>query len=89
MQVFQKLKKLKGRSLAELRVRGAQSLSAHLERRSLSPQSRVPADAEFRNFFQSLQAGHNLWSAESFLEHFRRRSAPAFFPSFSDQVKTV
>jgi uncharacterized heparinase superfamily protein len=46
-EAINKLKKLRGRSLDELRVRGAQALASFTERRGFSAQARVPNDAEF------------------------------------------
>ncbi|MBA3806301.1 MAG: hypothetical protein H0X14_11390, partial [Acidobacteria bacterium] len=45
--VLKKLGKLRGRSLAELRQRGAQFLAASGERYGVSSRARLPADAEF------------------------------------------
>jgi hypothetical protein len=44
---LKKLKKLRGRSLEELRARTAQTLAACAERRGLSAQARLPGDASF------------------------------------------
>ncbi|MDQ3907415.1 MAG: hypothetical protein M3268_03630, partial [Acidobacteriota bacterium] len=46
-EALNKLKKLRGRGLDELRVRGAQAVAAFAERRGLSAQSRLPSDEEF------------------------------------------
>lgn len=92
--VWTKLKKLRGRSLDELRVRGAQSVAAFTERRGWSSQSRLPTDAEFFKLFDgelssALQhaAGATV-AAERLLAHFRTRRAPLFFPSFDDAAAT-
>ncbi|HEX8688180.1 MAG TPA: hypothetical protein VF654_16830, partial [Pyrinomonadaceae bacterium] len=45
--VLNKLRKLKGRSARELRVRGAQALAARAERAGLSRLARVPSDEAF------------------------------------------
>jgi hypothetical protein len=84
-----KLKKLKGRSRAELRVRGAQALSVYAERSGLSSQVKVKSD---KGLFQLLDAAHfssSTLSAESVLEHFRRRTSPRFFAAFSDRAETI
>ncbi len=83
--LLDKLKKLRGRSLDELRVRGAQRLAAGAERRGWSEQSRLPDD---RAFFQLLE-GAAAATAADLLAHFRARSAPSFFASFSDREGTV
>ncbi|HEX5707285.1 MAG TPA: hypothetical protein VFX96_08315, partial [Pyrinomonadaceae bacterium] len=100
-EAFKKLKSLRGRSLDELRVRGAQALAARAERRGLSRQARIPTDAEFLKLldteflktldadsFKSLNAGSsNL--ADVLLEHFRRRASHNFFASFADTQATL
>ncbi|HYP01183.1 MAG TPA: heparinase II/III family protein, partial [Pyrinomonadaceae bacterium] len=85
---IKKLKKLRGVGLEELRVRGAQGLSARAERLRLSSQTRVPADARF---FKLLDAGRMNLSPptpENVLEHFRTRRAPCFFAAFDDEAAT-
>jgi len=78
---LKKLRKLKGRSLDELRVRAAQALAARAERLGLG--ARLPSDAELLR----LAAGAGAADAAELLEHFRR--APrAFFASFQDPQAT-
>jgi hypothetical protein len=84
-----KLKKLKGRSRAELRVRGAQALFVYAERYGLSPQVRVPSDAKLFELLDTACFSSSSLSAESVLEHFRRRTSPGFFAAFSDKEETV
>ena len=82
--VLKKLKKLKGRSADELRVRGAQALAAAAERAGFSKLSRLPSDEAF---LRTLNAqGIELRSAEAWLEHFRTRSAARFFKGFDDEA---
>src|SRR4051812_10765792 len=84
--VLKKLKKLKGRSAGELRVRGAQTLAAAAERAGLSKLSRLPEDEAF---LRTLGAGVvEFKSAEAWLEHFRTRRAPRFFAGFDDEDLT-
>ncbi|HEX8475838.1 MAG TPA: alginate lyase family protein [Pyrinomonadaceae bacterium] len=93
-RMWSKLKKLRGRSLDEVRVRGRQSAAAFAERRSWSSQTRVPSDAEFFKLFDgelssALQhAASETAAAAQLLAHFRTRHAPVFFPSFDDVEKT-
>src|SRR5256885_2003738 len=89
VEVLKKLKKLRGRSFDELRVRGAQALAARSERRGLSAQTRGPGDAAlFCRLVASRLQGAQL-SAESLLEHFRARTSPHFFASFMNRAETL
>ncbi len=76
--MLNKLKKLKGRSINEIRVRVKQKASALAEKNGLSKDSRLPSDAEFAR----------LLNQKITLEHFRTRSAPKFFKAFQDEEKT-
>jgi hypothetical protein len=83
------LKKIKGRSPDELRVRLGQALAAYGERAGWSSQARLPCDeALFRMLDASRISGRTL-SAESLLAHFRTRTVPRFFAAFDNQEKTV
>jgi hypothetical protein len=84
--VLKKLGKLKGRSLDELRVRGAQALAAASERAGLSALVRLPDDADFFRLLEP--AACTAKNAEAWLEHFRRRAAPRFFAAFDDEGAT-
>jgi hypothetical protein len=86
--VLKKIGKLKGRGLAELRVRGAQVLAARVERAGLSSLARVPSDAGFFRLLDSSRAGRELKSAEAWLEHFRTGRAPRFFAGFDEEQTT-
>lgn len=88
-KVLTKLKKLKGRSAAELRVRGAQALSAYAERSGLSSEVRLPSDAAFFKLLDASCFSSSPLSAAGLLEHFRSRTSPAFFASFADREETV
>ena len=85
---LKKLKKLRGRGLEELRVRGGQALSASAERAGLSEQARIPSDS---NFFKLIHPpdGGGAWAAARLLAHFRARTSPAFFASFADPAQTL
>lgn len=86
--VFNKLKKLKGRSLDELRVRGSQKLSALAEKRKLTKQTQLPSDEEFYNLLDNRIINISNLTHEKFLEHFFTRTSPNFFKSFHDAEKT-
>src|SRR5947209_6687989 len=82
-KVLSKLRKLRGRSAAELRVRGAQAWHVQTERLGLSAQTRLVND---QNFFRLLDAAHIKLtdnSAADLLAHFRTRSGPRFFAAFA------
>lgn len=88
-KVLTKLRKLKGRSATELRVRGAQALATYAERSGLSRQARVPSDAGLLRLLDASQFSSATLSARSLLEHFRSRTRPRFFASFADRDETV
>ena len=89
MKRLKKLKSLKGRGLAEFRVRGAQALAACAERVGLSAQARVPSDEAFFKLLDDEQRGSSLRSAAELLEHFRGRATPRFFASFAHEEETL
>lgn len=83
---WEKLRKLKGRGPDELRERGVQKLSALLERRGLSSQTRVPSDGAF---FKLLKLdGEGGASAVELAKRFRSRTSPRFFASLDDRDAT-
>jgi hypothetical protein len=86
--MLHKLRKLRGRGMTELRVRGAQALSARAERAGLSSQSRVPTDQAFFRLLAPEHFNHATPTAESLLAHFRARSVPRFFAAFDDPSAT-
>lgn len=88
-QLLRRLNKLKGRSLAELRVRGAQAVFAHAERRGLSTQSRLPTDEALLKLLDTARLAPAAGSAENLLEHFRSRTSTKFFASFDEPHVTL
>ena len=86
---LKKLVKLKGRSLDELRTRGAQALKAQAERHGLSALARVPSDEAFFKLLDQTRAGASKLSAEHLLEHFRTRTRPCFFAAFTNREETL
>ncbi len=86
--IFKKLGKLKGRSLAELRVRGLQAASALAERGGLSPLARVPDDVAFFRLFDPARIPGGALSAETLLAHFRTRTTPRFCAAFAEPAAT-
>jgi hypothetical protein len=90
------LRKLKGRSLDELRVRGVQAAACLAERAGLSADARLPADAAFLRLLDASQFGSGNsngapLASESLLTHFRSRPSHAFFAAFNapDETRAV
>lgn len=81
-----KFKKLKGRSWAEIRIRGEQAFSAYAEQMGLS--GKMPTDEEFDGVFLESEPGGEPPTAENLFEAFRRNSQTAFFQSFKDAAET-
>ncbi|HZH91989.1 MAG TPA: alginate lyase family protein [Pyrinomonadaceae bacterium] len=83
------LRKLKGRSLTELRVRGGQAAACLAERSGVSPQARLPTDAAFLRLFDPALYGKGAGaSAAGLLEHFRARPTANFFAAFDAPAET-
>jgi hypothetical protein len=82
---FNKLNKLRGRSLDELYVRSAQALSIHTEKYGLSKHARIPTD---QSFFKLINSTQTL-TPENLLENFQSISSRRFFPSFSNKNETI
>jgi hypothetical protein len=84
-RALKKLGKLKGRSLDELRVRGAQALAARAERLGIG--ARLPTDAGLARLLHPAPLGPEQTDAEGLLAHFR--DAPrAFFGAFDEPGRT-
>jgi hypothetical protein len=75
---------LKGRSLKELRERGAQAARACAEQSGLSALARIPGDAPFFSLIDATQLDAATISAENLLDHLRTRRQPRFFPGFDE-----
>src|SRR5256885_961365 len=86
--LLSKLRKLKGRSAAELRVRGAQALHAQAERAGLSAQQRLTSDQAFFRLLDRTHVGRAPLSAAHLLTHFRTRQTHAFFVAFNEPATT-
>jgi hypothetical protein len=89
MKVSATLKRLKGRSVKELRVRGAQALSAYAERLGLDGRARLPSDKALFSLMDMARFRHAQLTPESLLDHFRTRTSPRFFASFADKERTT
>jgi len=88
ISILHKLKKLRGRNLDELRVRGAQAAHAFAERRGWSEQARVPSDAAMLRLIDAAQPGGGIVTADSLLAHFHARPSK-FFAGFDDKEGTT
>jgi hypothetical protein len=82
------LRKFRGRSLDEFRVRGTQILNRFAERHHWS-RSDVPNDRAFFKLLESALLQKSDFSAEGLLAHFRKRTSPRFFAAFEDPEATV
>lgn len=81
-----KLKKLKGRSLAEFKERGRQSANIFAERYGISSQIKLPPEG---SFFQKFALPEKAISAESLFRHFRERKNENFYASFDNPEATI
>jgi hypothetical protein len=86
---LKKLKKLRGRSLREMRVRARQALAAYSERRGWSENARLPETESFLKRINAAAIESGAVTAEALLEHFRTRSAPRFFASLDEPEETA
>lgn len=87
------LRKLKGRSLQELRVRGGQAAACLAERAGLSIDARVPDDAALFALLDASRLGGDSsggarLTSESLHADFRSRASHAFFAAFNAPDET-
>ena len=81
------LRKARGRSVAELRVRCGQVLSALAERHGWSSLSRLPEDHQLLIGSQ-VNGSTSSVDAEALLKNFCTRTSPKFFAAFNDSAGT-
>lgn len=86
IEVLKKSRKLRGRSLRELRVRAAQMMAAYAERYARA--ALLPDTGALWKLMDARLMGSDSPTAESLWAHFRGRSAPRFF-AFADPERTV
>jgi uncharacterized heparinase superfamily protein len=79
-----KLHKLRQVGLDELRVRGSQAFAAFAERQNWSSRSRLISDDELLRLFNG-----GPRSISDLYTHFRERTRPKFFASFTDPQATI
>ena len=81
--ILQRLTKLKGRSIAELRERLGQALAAELEHRGFASTVGVPSDHALRALLDPAHIGEGR-DAKGVRAHFASRSSPPFFAGVRD-----
>ncbi|HEV2915226.1 MAG TPA: alginate lyase family protein [Pyrinomonadaceae bacterium] len=86
---LKKLKKLRGRNIHELRVRGAQLLAKRAEKYGLSGLARIPSDGALFRLIDGRKVDLSALSAESLLDYFRNRTSPLFFHGLRNRDETV
>jgi uncharacterized heparinase superfamily protein len=79
-----KLHKLRQVGFDELRVRGSQAFAAFAERQNWSSRSRLISDDALLRLFDG-----DLKSTSDLHTHFRERTSPKFFASFTDPQATI
>ncbi len=82
-----KIKKIKGRSWAEIRARGEQAISARTEQIGLS--GKLPSDEEFARLLDVSFLGTGKIEPEKLFEQFFAESEYTFFPAFRQKEKTL
>jgi hypothetical protein len=83
------LRQLKGRTAAELRLRGVQALNARLERLGLSSHVGEATDETFLRRLDAEQRPHGRSTAGDLLTRFRARQSPRFFAGVDNRALTV
>lgn len=81
------LKKLKGRSLKEIRTRGEQAVSVYSEKIGFG--GKIPTDKEFFTLIDTKFFGSETVDAELLFEAFYRSGKSSFFQSFAQKDKTL
>lgn len=84
--MLEKLKKIKGRNLAELKERGLQGANVFAERVGASSQTKLPSDEKLLEKFNLIE---KIVTIESLLKHFRSRDSVKFYSSFDDSQATI
>jgi uncharacterized heparinase superfamily protein len=90
-RIPERLRKLKGKSLDELRVRCTQAARARLERVGLSRETREPSDRAFTHLLDSPGVTGKLADADQLLQSFRQHELPLgrVFPGLADPTRTA
>ena len=90
-RIPERLRKLKGKSLDELRVRCAQAARARLERAGLSRETREPSDRAFTHLLDASVIIGKRTNGDDLLEAFRERDLALghSFPGLADPTRTA
>lgn len=81
------LRKLKGRSLNEIRVRGEQAIAVRTEQIGLS--GKLPGNEEFLSLIDKSRLNEENITPETLRAAFYKQSSDSFFQSFADKEKTL
>ena len=84
---FKALKKLKGRSLKEIRTRGEQAITARSEQIGLI--GKLPSDEEFARLLDASTFDGEEFSAKNLFTKFYEQGKSSFFQSFAEREKTL
>ena len=88
-KIFRTLRKLRGRSFAELQSRAAQALAAYAERSGFSALGSLPDGASLGRLLHDSYVRGGEVSADRLLAHFRTRRRPRFFAALDDPAATT
>lgn len=77
---LEKLRKIRGRSWAEIRARSGQALSVYAEQVGLS--GKLPSDTEFQNLIETDNFDKPIVTGADLLQRFYDHAEYSFFPSF-------
>jgi hypothetical protein len=81
------IKKLKGKSLEELRTRGGQVFSAYSEQIGIS--GKLPTDRELQQIIDSSFFEEKTLTSQIIFDKYYELSGKSFFPAFADREKTI
>jgi hypothetical protein len=84
---LRKIKRIKGKSLKELRLRSEQALAAYAEQFGLS--GYLPDDTEFWRLVDKKIFGEQEPDIELWRKHLQRTGQTRFFPGFASRVETM
>ncbi len=84
---LEQFKKLRGRSLDEIQLRGRQFLAVYADQFGLT--GKTPSDEDFWKFVDRQEFGDDEATAENWLKIFQRRNVENFFLAFADREQTL
>jgi len=89
IETLKKLRKLRGHSLDEWRVRGGQAFAIAAERGGFSCRAHLTSDAGLVRLLDPTKFDRKRLVSADLLDHFRSRQSPRFFPSFESSASTL